>query len=93
MAIEKKGLFKNSLKFYPFREIAEPICAEAINGAKDDDVYEFIMHLKSGEEIKFLDYAASASESFNAANFMNDVIFDSPDKIQFKSSAFNEMST
>ena len=92
LAIEKKELFKNSLKFYPFREIAEPIRAEAIKNPDGADDYEFIMRLKSGEEIKFLEYAASISESFNAANFMNDVIFDSPDKVRFKSTAFNEIS-
>lgn len=93
LSIEKKELFKNSLKFYPFREIAEPISAEEIKDAEGNSDYEFVMRLKSGEEIKFLKYAASTSESFNAANFMNDVIFDSPDNVRFKSSAFNEITS
>lgn len=94
LAIEKKGLFKNSLKFYPFREIAGLIYVEEIGTAKGNTNYELVMNLKSGEEIKFLsDAASNTGEYFNAANFMNDVIFDSPDKVQFKSSAFNEISS
>lgn len=93
LAIEEKGLFKNSLKFYPFREIAGLIYVEETGTAKGNTNYELIMNLKSGEEIKFPEFASSASEYFNVANFMNDVIFDSPDKVQFKFSAFNEISS
>lgn len=88
ITVKKRSLIKNEFKIYPFREIADLIFLEEHKTSKGEITYDFIMPLKSGEKIKLLNMASSnTGKYFNAANFMNDIIFDS----QFKISAFNEI--
>ncbi|MEO6590649.1 MAG: hypothetical protein ABIP06_15240 [Pyrinomonadaceae bacterium] len=89
ITVEKRSLIKNTFKIYPFREVADLIYVEEIKDSNGHIICKFIMPLKSGDIIELFNISSDTGKYFNAANFMNDIIFDS----DFKLSAFNEIKS
>ena len=91
LSVQKRSLIKNTNKVYRFGEIADLIFVDKFTNAQGEKSYKLMLRVDNGERIGLSSSISSEEKQyFEAADLLNNLIFNKPVKIPQKFIGFNK---